>query len=190
MMLNGSNPTKVHLIRADYGMVDFLINRDQCTSSIFASHVKPIETDKTYLKHVIEVDGEKCLLFDLNRFLMDTFHVEVQNSPQLALLSDLSDFSEASRSLIMEACEDQFNADLADPKRIAFLISSNTVVKEMDIFSLKAHPPVLRSHLFRWGIVATGFDGKKILFLFDIERAISYKLLCRTTRASTTGELT
>jgi len=63
--------------------------------------------------------------------------------------------------------------------RVAFLISSNTSVQEMAFSRLASHPPVLRKHLIKKGVAATGFSDEKILFLIDLEKLITSKQIFR-----------
>ncbi len=170
--MNGSERDEVRVIRADYGRLDILINRAQCSSSVYIADTQPIDTGRPYLQNLIEVDGEPCLLFDLHRYVADSFQVKGETAARLALLCELSLFSGEGQTFLREQCFPPLAQWEPSERRIAFLFASNASVQAMTVFALAAQPRCIRSHLLDEGIIAAGFDEKKILFLLDVERLI------------------
>ena len=189
-MSESDGPT-VKVIRAKYEETDFLINRAQSSSSIFASGLHNVSSSYRYVKAFIEVDGKNYILFDLDLYLSDTFRVARVGTAQLAVISELGLFSEKTAEFLRndfisefestaEARNDEGETIHPDVDHIAFLIASNAAVKQMELIELAAHPPTIQTHLMNRGVMATGFGDRGILYLIDLERLIDSKELLYT----------
>lgn len=178
----------LNVLVANYGNVEFLINRSQCSSSIFASGFTPIPSKHRYLDRLLEVDGDLYLLFDLDQYLRDTFRLNTAGTAQLAVLVDMTTFQPATAAFLQQKLLPQLEKWGPDQDRVAFLISSNTAVQEIEFSLLASHPPVLRQHLIRKGVATGGFRDDRILFLIDLEKLISSKQIFRKDTFSISGE--
>ncbi len=186
--MNASETGLVKVLLANYGDIDFLINRSQCSSSIFASGFTPIKSKHRYLSRLIEVDNDLCLLFDLDLYLTETFHLTPTGTAQLAVIVDLKFFSNPTVRFLRQHVLPQLGQWEPDKDRVAFLISSNTSVQELKINDFSPHPPVLQKHLMKKGLVTTGFCDTRIRFLIDLEKLIASKQIFRREEHSDSGE--
>lgn len=184
-----SEGTAVKVIRIEYEETVFLINRAQSSSSIFASGLRDIPSSYRYVRSLIEVDGSFYLLFDLDRYLGDTFGVARLGSAQLAVLSDIELFSETTAEFlrsdfipgfVSQRREGEADAMYPGAERIAFLIASNAAVKEMELSDFAPHPAMVQNHLIKRGVMAAGFGDRGVRFLIDLERLIDSKELLHT----------
>lgn len=178
----------LNVLVANYGNVEFLINRTQCSSSIFASEFTSIPSKHRYLDRLLKVNGDLCLLFNLDLYLIDTFRLNTAETAQLAVLVDMATFLPATTDFLQRKLLPQLEQWGPDRERVAFLISSNTAVQEIEFSLLASHPPVLRQHLIRKGVAAGGFRDDRILFLIDLEKLITSKQIFRKEKSGETGE--
>lgn len=170
--------------------VHFLVNRDQCETSVFADSVAPRETATPYCREVLEVAGSPVPFLDLNRLLADLFLVSPAPKAQLALILPLERLSDSARQLMRillygsdheEAGRgpagaavgagpgDQRGETSASTERVALRVNSETFMEAVPIPQLRRNGITMRSYLAQRGVIAVHPGTRSFGFLVDLD---------------------
>ncbi len=159
---NAANVVKVLML--PYIPAQFLINRSQCSSSIFINDSRPRSDISLWLREDL-VSGDLSLpLFDLDRFLSACFHVKSPGAAHLALIRTWDSFAPDVQVRFLER-------GLEDGSPLAFRVSSGTVMADMTAEEFSLSPAVVQAHLCRKGITALALpheEGMRYLIDLDI----------------------
>ena len=166
-----------------YDRVHFLLNRTQCSSSLFVSGTRAESSSYRYLRESLEVDGTRLHLFDLDLFLREVFRLPSGGKAQLAVVAELSGYAVATRELFEDGIIPRLEASV--PSRVAFRLPSSTVMSSLSPVDLLAHNLSLRNLLVRHGFLALHPFADSMGFLVDLDRLIGSGALL--VAASETG---
>lgn len=168
---------EIKLLRCDYQHVHFLLNRAQCSASLFASDIHEIRSRHRYMRETIAVEEDTLLFFDLHRFWSETFQVSTASGVDLALVARLDVFSDQTQRWLREKFFPQLSALNVSPHRIAFRIPSDTTMQTLQPGDLSAHNRLFQSYLARRGIMAVHVEDRSLGFLCDLEHFLRSRLL-------------
>ena len=177
-MSNGSDGAgELRALFIPYGRVHVLLNRAQCTASLFASDVYPLRSQRPYLRELIDIGADRVLFFDLHRFFCDTFSLQTSIGAQLAVVTDTQVLEPDTRAWLSRAvCGRLQRLGVADD-RLAFRIPSSTAMRTLQLHELAPHSRVLRPALASRGLLAVHPEAESMGFLIDIDRLIRSRLL-------------
>lgn len=163
----------VHVLYSDYGATHFLINRDQCPASVYASDTVPMERGNNYFKEKLiftsENGSEHVPLFNLHKFLIKLFRFNSDVESQLVILTPLTLLSKETLSYLKEGPL----LELENCRRIGVRISSETIIKQIPIDELQPHSRILRSKLKKSGFPATHPLEGSMGYLINLDRIIA-----------------
>jgi hypothetical protein len=171
---------ELQVLCSPYKQAHFLLNRTQCSSSLFASDVTPIRTRHRYMGETILSDECRVLLFDLNRFWSDTFRVSTTSSADLAMVTRVELLSQSTRQWMETRFFPQITRLRVCTDRIAFRIPSNTTILTLAPTELARHDRILQKPLVRRGIMAVHPTDHSLGFFFDLEQLLLSRLLFLT----------
>lgn len=172
---------------SQYRGVHFLLNRSQCTSSLFASDVQVMRSRHRYMRETIMTEEGALLFFDLHRFWSDTFRVATDSGAELALVVRINIFSEATRTWLSEKLFPQLSRFVTCTDRMAFRIPSNTTMIALNVADLTRHDRRLQSLLVQRGIPALHPTDDSLGYLCDLEQLLRSRLLFLKTEANGAG---
>ena len=155
--MNADNRIKVLTIPSS--SVDFLINRDQCTTSVYIAEAVSRKTGSPYLHEALKLQDRLIPLFDLDLFFRDFFRQEESGEARLALIRDRKTLSQDIVSKIAGWEECFFGDKETHAEQIAFRVSSATKMTEVRLRELQLQPSVSAAYLEKKGILAVTFSG-------------------------------
>ncbi len=168
---------ELRVLCSRYGTVHFLLNRSQCSTSMFASGVQEFRSRHRYMKELLPVGEAMVLLLDLHRFWCDTFHVTTDSGTELAVIAAEEVFSEATRRWLRQKFFPQLSIANLSCDRLAFRIPSDTVMLSLRPDQLSLHDRRLEQILNRRGILALHLSEDSLGYLIDIEALLRSRLL-------------
>jgi chemotaxis signal transduction protein len=158
--LNVDNRIKV--LTVPCSSMDFFINREQCSTSVYIDEVDSRETGSPYLREALKLQDLLIPLFDLDLFFRDFFRQDETGSAHLALIRNRESLSPTIQSRL-KRWEDLFYGEKDKrAKQIAFRVASATKMTEIRLPDLRLNPSVSALYLEKRGILAVTFeeDGK------------------------------
>ncbi len=162
-----AGPARDHLI-ADYGGVSFLIDRGQCSSSLFLDRVRPIDHPIRYLSSSVEYRGTQLIVLDLDAWLRETFALPGVPEFHVALIADVRTFSAEHRVAL--SAESHAHGPALDDARVAFRLTSHVEIVRVRVETLRPAPPALRTRLRSAGILGCRFaTPSSIHYSLDVE---------------------
>jgi chemotaxis signal transduction protein len=166
--LNAENLIKVLTI--PYSTMDFLINRDQCSTSVYIAEVSSRETGSPYLHEALKLQDRMIPLFDLDLFFRDFFKQEATGAAHLALIRNRETLSQEILSKL-ESREKLFYGDEETrAEQIAFRVASATKMTEIRLPELRLQPAVSARYLEERGVLAVTFStGRKMGCMIDLD---------------------
>lgn len=168
---------ELRVLCSQYKRVHFLLNRTQCSSSLFASEVEPIRSRHLYMKELIMTDEGGILFFDLHRFWSDVFRVSTDSGAELALVVRVNLFSESMQRWLENKFFPQISRITTCTDRMAFRIPSNTTMLALEAADLARHDTRLHPLLVRRGILAVHPTEGSLGYFCDLERLLRSRLL-------------
>jgi len=181
-----SEVERVRVLYLEYGMVHFLLDSRQCSASAYAGEVVQCRSTHKYLYELLQGGDDLVLLFDLNRFLCDSFRVQHEGSTDLAIIGRLDRFSEQSSRLLQDRVFPRLaHLDVAVDK-VAFRLPSSAQIIELESDVLLPHPFSLAQHLERYGLSAVHMEHSSCGFMLDLDLLIASRLLFSRTSVQET----
>lgn len=169
------------MLYASYGRVHFLLNSEQCSTSLYAGEILPFRSRHPYLGESLGTDEGPVLFFDLNRFLCEVFRVQQSAGAQLALVGRLDRFSPTTAHWLERKVFPQMKRLEPLTDRVAFRLPSSTRIVEIAAEELLPHPQALSTHLSGLGVLAVHLDAESCGFLLDLDRLVRPQLLFAKT---------
>ncbi len=163
-----------------HGAAGFLINREQFHASLYLQDLKPLEPAVDQEAHqycfgTIDFRDEQVLVYDLNRRLGELFHLEEDEGLSIALVADVSSFSDRARQRFQEMVT--IKAPEANLTTVAYRIGSQAEIKSLPLSQVKLVPKGLKELLRRKGVYGCRFtEDSEIYYFVDIE-ILSFGLL-------------
>ena len=162
---------KHDFLSVEHRQVGFLINRDQFFASVYLEDYESYsgkELCPEFCAGTMNFRNEKILVYELDKKLGSLFRDEPREGLKIALISELSQFSEKTveriKTLIGHTDPD------ASSDYIAFRIGSQAEIKTIPLNEIKLVPNRLRSRLNEHGILGCRFSGElEIYFFIDID---------------------
>lgn len=174
--MNADNRLKVLTI--PYAQVELLINRDQCSTSVYIAEVRPRKTPCLYLKEGLRLKETLIPLFDLDLFFRDTFKLQPVGEAHLALIREKQTLSPSIQAQISQ-WEDLFYEE-EEPRgdSVALRVASATIMTEVLLSDLRLQPGVLSPVLEEQGLLAVSFPpGGKMEYMLDLDSLLEKKIL-------------
>jgi hypothetical protein len=169
---------RVKVLTIPYSNLDLLINRDQCSTSVYIAETLPRETSCPYLREGLKIKDFIVPLFDLDLFFRNLFKVEPEGQAHLALIRDKKTLPSFVQDQI-SFWEDLFYRE-EDRRgdKIAFRVASATVMTEVLLTDLRLQPAVLSDVMEDQGILAVSFRSiSKLTCLVDLDILLENKIL-------------
>lgn len=176
----GSDPSRdsgLRVLCSQYDTVHFLLNRTQCSASLFASNIHQMRSRHRYMREIIITDDGGILLFDLHQFWSDTFRVTTRSGADLALISEVELFSAGTQTWLQTKFFPQLSRLEPSTSHIAFRIPSNTTMITLPLAELESHDRTLRERLRKRGMMAVHPTTESMGFFFDLELLVRSRLL-------------
>jgi len=151
-----------------YGCSVFLINQEQCSGSVYLPEYEHIASRLKYLSGVVELEGEKLLLFNLDGFLRTRFSIPLveDEKRRLALISDITVFKPRIQKFLGKILS-QAHGDVSKT-RIAFLVRTKITMETIDVRDLSSFPAGISKYLKQRGLIAMRFTEPPGYFI-DLE---------------------
>jgi len=168
----------VKVLTIHYEELDFLVNRDQCSASVYASDLLAVKSRYLYLKEVLVNKEGMVLFFDLDQFLRDTFHVTPRGNALLGIISELARFGSGTRNMMEKGVLAQIKSPRLLRDAVAFRIASATEMTEISLGEIKIHPRAVGTRLEKNGIWGVRFlEEKRMQYLIDLDLFLGTGLL-------------
>lgn len=161
----------LHALYVPFDRIHILINRTQCATSVFAAEISPIEGGAPYYRESIGIGGFTLGVFDLQRYLCDTFRLATTVPAQLILIMPLDRLSEETRKALVTGPLEEL-----DREQLAMRISSDTAMRSFEIAELRPLGITMRDHLVARGLVAAHPEEQSFGFLIDLDQLIRLSL--------------
>ncbi len=163
----------------EQGAAGFLINREQFYASLYLQDLKPLtgtdDDSRRYCAGTIDFRDEQILVYDLDRRLGELFQLEADPGLSIALVADVSAFSEKARQQFREMAE--IKAPEVSRNTVAYRIGSRAEIKNLPLSQVKLIPAGLKELLRSKGVYGCRFGQEiQIYYFVDIEK-LSFGLL-------------
>jgi len=179
--LNDKETLKV--LTLHYQGLDFLLNRDQCSTSLYISEVRRVSSKHLYLKEFLVSQDKLILLFNLDSFLQETFRVKSRGNPLLALLSETDSFNPETKDFLEKGFFPHLRIPSLHSGLLAFRITSATEISEVPLREIMPQPGILGSCLEKRGLLGVRFLANGgMQYLLDLEVLIRGRLLLEKER--------
>ena len=153
-----------------YKHKDVIINRKQFSRSVSFNSLQTLEFENKYLLDVIEYGQEKILNFDLDRYLTQTFKVEMESPTKLCIIANLDQLQDSTAEVIKPLL---FNCpEEIEKNAISFSISSRSEIKKYDLDEFKELSKVYNEPFKKKGILSCFFNGDRIQYFIDIDKIL------------------
>jgi len=173
-----SDDTRIKVLTIPYSTLDLLINRDQCSTSVYIAETLSRETSCPYLQEALKIQDLMVPLFDLDQFFRNLFQVEPEGQAHLALIRDKNMLSPSLLNLVSHWEDSFYNEGDCRGDRIAFRVASATVMTELPLADLRLQPSVLSDAMENRGILAVSFHSKpKLTCLVDLDILLETEIL-------------
>ncbi|MDM8523238.1 hypothetical protein QUF80_07695 [Desulfococcaceae bacterium HSG8] len=151
--------------------MDFIINRNQFFASIVLEETVKYKSQARHFSSLMKYHEQTLPVFDFNAFLKDTFGSGIESIFNIALISDITLFSEgnqsAYRNLILKE-----NTELSS-EYLALKVNVQAEIKRVPLSEIRLIPSGLRAKLNKEGILGCRFPLKNnIQYFVDIETII------------------
>ncbi len=176
---------ELRVLYIPYQNVHFLLNRSQCSSSLFTADLQALKSPFFYLNELIPVDGISVLLFDLHKFCQDFFQAKTDTGAELSIIVHLDQLVPETRNWLKKKVFSQLKKLSVDTDHIAFRLPSNTAMHELDPDLLRPHGKSVRDHLIQRGVIAAHPEKTSMGFFLDIDYLLRSKLLFFSKRHQT-----
>lgn len=168
----------VKVLTIHYEELDFLVNRDQCSTSVYASDLLAVKSRHLYLKEVLMIQEGMVLFFDLDQFLRDIFHVTPRGNALLGVISELTRFGSGTRKMMEKGIFAQIKSPRLLRDVVACRIASATEMAEVPIGEIKTHPRAVGVRLEKFGIWGVRFlPENRMQYLIDLDLFLGTGLL-------------
>ena len=181
-----SAENSVRFLSVPFTRTDFLINRQQCSSSVYIGEPVKRATSCTYLQEGLLYRDSVIPLFSLNLFLEKVFLDKPSGESLLALIRERNSFSPDVLAKLEKLEREFYGEDYVTPGKIAFRIASATVMSEIPVYSFRVHPPLLAGVLEKQGFLAVSFSsGGRIGCVIDLDVFFGEKMLAPASMEGT-----
>ena len=149
--------------------MDFIINRNQFFASIFLEESAINKSYARYFSSQMIYHGQTLAVFDFNKFLKDTFGSGIISMYNIALICDISLFSESNQSVYRKHILKK-NTDLSS-EYLALKLNVQARIKHIPLSEIRLIPSGIKEKLKKEGILGCRFKHN-IQFFVDIETII------------------
>ena len=158
---------KHDFLELSYEKIGFLVNRDQFFSSIYLDE----NTEFT------EYNGELLFTFNLDKCLNEYFHYESTDTLRLALICDVTGYTEMNRKRFKVIRGDYEGKKDISSRYLALKIGSQAEINSLPLSGIKMIPSALQDFQLRKGIIGLRFKKETYpQFLIDIEQFVFNEL--------------
>lgn len=157
-----------------YDRLDFLVDRYQFSGSSSLDRLNPLKNSRPYLDQWGFYNGEKLLMFDMNRYLMDLFRCGQAGNMKLCLILEPDDFLEPGRTMLRRLLEKSGKLSM---KYLGMIVSSQAEIKTMNLREFNLVPPGVGELLKKRGLYGCRFPvEERIQFFVDLQKFFFYSL--------------
>jgi hypothetical protein len=151
------------------GVIGFLVNRNQFTSSLFIDRVNQQEELPHCCQGTIMYGSKRLLLFDFESHLQKLFHFHDSSSADLALIIPSTVLTDEAQQRLAVMAESGIEHDF-----LALRIVNQSSIEQVDVSSLRAIPPAVRDAGNRGGIYGIRFiENNKVQYFIDVRTLMS-----------------
>ena len=154
----------VKVLVLPYTPTRILINRTQCSSSVFINTTEPRSDMGRWLTEDLVSGGMRVPLFNLDMFLQEYFGLQASEDAHLALIRTWDSFCPA----VQQGC---VTRGLEQGAPVAFRVTSSTIMADMQAPDFSLSPVSVQSYLCGKGIPAVSLPhdtGMQYLIDLDI----------------------
>ncbi len=175
-ILSAENIIKVLTI--PHSKVEFQINREQCTTSVYIAETEERKTSCMFLQEGLRLKEKIIPLFNLDLFFQNFFQAQPSGEAHLALIRDKKNLSSEILE-ILDTLEDNFYLEEeVRQDMIAFRVASATIMTDVMLTELCLQPAVLAAHLEKQGVLAVSFPaGGRMRYMVDLDILFEEKIL-------------
>ena len=152
---------------------DFLINKEQITSSVIFDKSVKIKSFLKYLTQGAIVENEKIITFNLDDFVCDLFQIDLhQDNPGL-LITNFNGFCSQNQAFFQNFLKSRKLDQILSNNKVALKFDSEILIEEIKIKEFYEYPSSVNQKLTENGLKLIRFKNeKKIQILMDIEEII------------------
>ncbi len=155
----------------NYSEMDFIINRNQFVTSIFLENTTRFESGFKHITSLVRYYEQTLPVFDADALLKNSYNCRVNSSLRLALISDITSFSEKNRSLYKKHILKR-HSDLSS-KYLALMVSSHARIKSLALSESKLIPQGIKMIYKQEGVLGCRFSEQgNIQYFLDIETLV------------------
>lgn len=153
-----------------YNQKEFLINRSQFSSSISYHSQEELINSNEYYNDYILFGTTKIINFNLDKYLIDTFKADSDNSVKISIISESKQLSDQSQKLIFSKLKN--NSKNISDSFIAITISSKAKIIQKSSNEHKSLTKVISHHLIKEGVDGCQFSNNIIQFYLNLDKII------------------
>jgi len=157
-----------------YKELDFLVDRYQFSASTSLDRMRSARTPFPYLSHYSWFNNQRVLLFDLNRFIKETYRCQEEGLSQLCLIMRMEDFTQRSARCLKKILR---LSDKISQEYIGLIVTSLAEIHPVEISRIHLSPPGLQPLLIRRGLYGSCFpEESRIQYLVDLQKLLFLSL--------------
>jgi len=151
--------------------IDIIINRNQFFASVFLEEVDKYSSHAEYFSSLMKYHGDTLPVFDFNAFLKDTFRSGINSMFNIALICNVSLFSEENQTVYRNDILKE-NTDFSKDY-LALKVTVQAGIKRVPLSEIRLIPLGLREKLHNEGFLGCRFTiENNIQYFVDIESII------------------
>ena len=160
----------IKVLTIPYSEVEFQINREQCSTSIYIAETEKRKTCCLYLQEGLMLREKIIPLYNLDLLFQNLFKAEPAGEAHLALIRDKRTLSREIKEMVDKLEDNFYGDDELRSEMMAFRIASATIMTDVALSEFRLQPATLAASLEMQGVLAVSFPaGGRMRYMVDLD---------------------